>query len=176
MAPLSALDADDREHADLLAELVARLPPGVDRAAVLQTIHDGVAKRRVYYELLDPNWCRDRDQALRAIGRAIEGFRSVLKRSPFDIVEPWAGGLEREYRRITQPWDGARHYMIMSRESEGLHAGAGRPRATWRAETKAKLLGLGVSGAAAEELLETAGLTEKTPTPGGTPGPKTRHK
>lgn len=162
------LGSDDFEA---LVNEVDALPDDVDRDAVFAVIRQRAYKLRGF-AVLDPGWCKDRDKALDNIRQAIMQFKRVLRESPWleqgvseeeAFVETWAGGLEREYKRLVEPEDigDYKHkpFLTLSLVNLGFVSPAGgRPKTGVREDILA-LQALGVPVIAAEGLLAAAGLT-----------------
>ena len=159
------------EAFDVLAAQMVHLPKRVDHDAVYTAIAEG-ARYLLLHQILNPDYVRDQDEALAAIGQAIEKFKKVVQRRPTgpaaeplpDYLKGWWPGkyLEREHKALMKDW------LLRAGRTEILDEAppskkGGRPRAAWRTTTEAALLGLGVTREAAKGLLDAAGLTGPRP-------------
>jgi hypothetical protein len=156
--------ASPQAHRRTVAYL-EKLPASVDRRTYFRALL--VAEMRgISQGSLTAEWFRRRDAALANLGAAIEQFKSVVR--DVDItgvgnLDYWTGGLEREYRRLTEPWEGynARHLMVMTLEDAGRKT-VGRPVS--RAKHARRLLRVaGVPTRSIGGVLLAAGLSEKSP-------------
>lgn len=153
---------------DLKAQ-VDPLPESIDREIIYRAITKGVQVRDGY-AVLDPKWCKDRDDALEQIGQAIVRLKAVLRNSPWaravdseELVETWAGGLEREYQRLVEPEGDGLPFMKLSRVRLGwVSRAGGRPRTAPR-ETRAVLRALGVPRVTERAILAASGLAGPSP-------------
>lgn len=158
------------------AQLCARVDmmPSKLRGAIYSAIADGV-KHLNAYQLLPAGWIRDRDDAIRRVGRGLRNLHRVLQHSPAGDASALISEFERTFARLTTPHHSDEApdrltytYLTYSRKAAKLGAGNGRPRAVWRTETDRRLRDLKVGKHARADLLEVAGLTrpitEKKPT------------
>ncbi len=171
---------------ELLA--VARME---DRAAVYGAIAGGLSQRR-HRRALPSAWCRRRDRALFRASRALRSLRDVLAQSEIDpgLLGLAFGGVEREFRALLRlAWsdeppdlpirDGrapfARYLLSASPRRLGWVKG-GRPKAAWQSHTRAELKRIGIRGESLEELIEAAGLKDKSPVPKSRPRRPSRRR
>jgi hypothetical protein len=140
-----------------------RLPKNVDRVSYFRLLAFGVAIR-LALKRESPEWCRRRDKALRNLRTAIDELKTVLRDSDVlgtDTVAIWAGGLEREFCRLTEPLNGRPSLLTRTPKDAGRSI-VGRP------VSAAKYVRgfLGKAGVPAGKIggaLRAAGLDEPTP-------------
>lgn len=138
----------------------------VDREAVLAII-----KKRAYslrgFALLDSASKAQVDEALENLRQAIDRFKAVLQRSPWstsvgltapdDFVNRCAGGLEREFDRVTAPGQPG-HCLTLSMVNLGFVSKTGGRPKTGIDKHLRPLQELGMSRSQAKFLLVVAGL------------------
>jgi hypothetical protein len=132
---VAALSDEEHEHVETL---LARLPAGIDRAAVLDALAVALSRRNAHKAT---GRVGERARALRRVRRAVNGAARQGAATP---------GLLRGLR---ESWA-----RILARPAE-----PGRPLAEWRRDALRELRALRVTRAAAEELLEAAGLVGSPP-------------
>ena len=159
------------ERFRLLVEEVDQLPPKIDRGYVYQAITVGEMTRCGDQMIPTKAWCRRRDEALEDLGAAVTRLRVVFRDHPANErldIESWVDDLDREYRKLNEPErpdeitfaeNTRANILTRDRQSMGWASEAGgRPAHVWKHQTIAMLRKQGVTLAAAEGLVEAAGL------------------
>jgi hypothetical protein len=148
---------DATERWELLTTLVRALPPKISKAIVYVVIAEALAIY-VAHTVVSPEWCKERDQALANVGRAIEKPRKVLLRTQLESADSALNPFSDAYDALHQ-----HSFLTAAPDESGRRPEryvGGRPRSTWVQFAKTRLARLGVSRRRIDELLKAVHLVD----------------
>lgn len=174
LPPLNLERAADRAGLDYELVKAARAR---DRLRVWRSIWRGLNGRELKHAMLPSKWWPRRDNAIRALEKALLNMCSVLNDSSADpgvLGRSFAPVLHafHEFRNPRpEAFGGCGHVpkILVAETPKGVGwSKGGRFAASWLSETTAGLRQWGVRGERVKDLLDAAGLNGRSPTDGRT--------